>query len=195
MIKVESITTKFGTCRVNKGGYWVVNGSTKEGNYGKLLHRLIYADYYNAPLSNDDVIHHKDGNKLNNRIENLEKMSLKDHAILHSENRVYTEEYRKHLSESHKGKTLELNSKIKVSSYQNNTGFFRVTLRPCETCKHGFRWRYVYWENGKQRYVSSVNLNKLKSKVLEKDLEWIIIDKNKAKQVCEQYNYDLGGLV
>ena len=51
MIAVESLTTKFGTCRVNNGGYWVVKGSTKEGNGGKLLHRLIYADYHNIELS------------------------------------------------------------------------------------------------------------------------------------------------
>ena len=195
MIAVESLTTKFGTCRVNNGGYWVVKGSTKEGNGGKLLHRLIYADYHNIELSNDDVIHHKDGNKLNNRINNLEKMSLKEHAILHSKDRVYTDEYKKNLRESHLGNKLRFESKLKVSVYNNNTGFFRVRYKKCKTCKQGFRWIYTYWENGKQLEISSVNLNKLKSKIFEKGLEWMIIDENKAKQLCEQYNYDIGGLV
>ena len=43
--------TKYGTaCFINKGkGYYFIS-SSKEGNRGKALHRLIYEDYYNTKI-------------------------------------------------------------------------------------------------------------------------------------------------
>lgn len=35
---------------------------------------------------------------------------------------------------------------------------------------------YGYYENGKRRYLSSVNLDKLKEKVLAKGLLWLELD-------------------
>lgn len=42
------------------------------------LHRYIWMTY-NGPIPSDHVIHHKDGNKLNNDIENLECVPERDH--------------------------------------------------------------------------------------------------------------------
>ena len=39
--------------------------------------------------------------------------------------------------------------------------------------------------------ISSVDLLKLKQKVLEKGLEWFIVNETIAKQVCDKYGYDL----
>ena len=46
------------------------------------LHRQIWIDQ-NGPIPAKYSIHHKDGDTLNNSIENLELLSPKDHAILH----------------------------------------------------------------------------------------------------------------
>lgn len=48
----------------------------------KLLNRLIW-EHFNGTIPKDHVIHHKNGNKLNNSIENLECMSRSAHSRLH----------------------------------------------------------------------------------------------------------------
>lgn len=46
-------------------------------------HRLIMQKFIGRKLLFDEVVHHKDGNILNNKIENLELMSRSDHAKHH----------------------------------------------------------------------------------------------------------------
>lgn len=41
-------------------------------NRGKLEHRVVYEEYYNVKLTKNQNIHHKNGIKTDNRIENLE---------------------------------------------------------------------------------------------------------------------------
>lgn len=48
----------------------------------KRLHRLIW-EKFNGPIPKGHHIHHKDRNKLNNSIDNLECMSHADHLRLH----------------------------------------------------------------------------------------------------------------
>lgn len=56
------------------------NGYLCRGN--KRLHRLIW-EKFKGPIPKGHHIHHIDGNKLNNSIENLECMSHSDHLRLH----------------------------------------------------------------------------------------------------------------
>jgi len=53
-----------------------------------LFHRLVMEDNLNRYLLEDEYIHHKDGNKLNNNIENLELMYGNEHAKEHCNNRA-----------------------------------------------------------------------------------------------------------
>lgn len=49
-------------------------------------HRAIYMQSHPEEfLSQDDLIHHINGNHDDNRIENLQKVTAKEHAILHRE--------------------------------------------------------------------------------------------------------------
>lgn len=48
-----------------------------------LLHRSIYAEYYDDYELDGYHIHHIDGNKLNNNPDNLEKLSAVDHLKSH----------------------------------------------------------------------------------------------------------------
>lgn len=95
--------TKFGNVKINGVGYYMVT-STKEGNHKKLLHRLIWEDFWGCEIPKGYVIHHKDGNKLNNCILNLQLMRDKDHRSLHSTGREVSNEQTERMSNLNKGK-------------------------------------------------------------------------------------------
>ena len=48
-------------------------------------HRIIMEDLLNRILGNKETIHHKNGNKLDNSMENLELIIKSEHQRLHSE--------------------------------------------------------------------------------------------------------------
>ena len=149
------LKTKYGTARINARGYYEIS-SSKEWNRGKLLHRLIFEDFYNVKLPSDIIIHHDDGDKTNNEIWNLIPLTKKEHHELH-----------------HKGKKIpeELVEERCIS--RNSTGYYRVFKEKDKTTSQGFKWRYSYYDNnGKKKRLSSVDLNTLKEKVLSMGLTW-----------------------
>ena len=175
-MKIESITTKFGTAKINNGGYWMIT-SAKEGNNGKRLHRLIFEDYHKCTLLPWAVIHHRDGNKLNNRYSNLELISRGEHNISHKLNIKHSDETKQKISENNarywKGKSLSDETKQKMSESKNTSGYLNVSKRKNNRCKQGFTWCYRYYaENDKRKVISSVDIEKLEAKVKAKGLPW-----------------------
>ena len=71
----------------------------------------------------------------------------------------------------------------------NKTGFFRVTKRKTNT-KQGFTWAYSFKENNELFFVSSVNISKLKDKVLKKGWEWIELT-DEAKELVNENQKEL----
>ena len=57
--------------------------ATKNGYV--LLHRVIMENHLGRLLSKSEIVHHKDKNKKNNSIENLEVLTQSEHAKLHRE--------------------------------------------------------------------------------------------------------------
>ena len=56
--------------------------ATKNGYV--LLHRVIMENHLGRILDDYEVVHHKDSNKFNNKIENLEVLTNSEHAKLHA---------------------------------------------------------------------------------------------------------------
>lgn len=67
----NTITNAFIKPAINRGGYMYVNLSHNGVTYNTRIHRLV-ALYFIPNIDNKPIINHKDGNKLNNRVDNLE---------------------------------------------------------------------------------------------------------------------------
>ena len=145
--------TKFGSCSLNQDGYFIIS-SRKEGNFGKYLHRLIYEEHY-GKIPKNIIIHHIDGNKQTNLIENLEALSFSKHQSIHRQ-----------------GKKHNKHTLMKISKSKNTSGYFRVSKHKDKKTKQGFLWCYSWYEKGKRRNLTSLHLYKLKLKVLKKGLPW-----------------------
>lgn len=79
-----------------KGGYYIAGGYLKvkvkehpamDKRSYVLLHRLVMEEHLGRYLKNDEYVHHKDGNKLNNDISNLELIYPQEHSKAHYKNR------------------------------------------------------------------------------------------------------------
>lgn len=75
--------------RDKKTGYYL--SSKKIGNNRKRLHVYIWEKEH-GPVPKGYHVHHKDENKLNNELDNLELQTKENHAVLHG--RTLTEEDR-----------------------------------------------------------------------------------------------------
>lgn len=57
------------------------NGYNKKGNVKQ--HRRIMEEHLGRSLKRNEVVHHKNGNRSDNRLENLEVMTAGEHSSLH----------------------------------------------------------------------------------------------------------------
>ena len=70
-------------------GYEAYTKSKTNGrNGGRLVHRVLAEQAAGRQLRSDEHVHHIDGNKRNNAIENLVIISATEHAKIHSEDRL-----------------------------------------------------------------------------------------------------------
>lgn len=72
---------------VKKGDYLyaVVPDHPKATKNGYVLeHRIVMENHLGRSLSNEEIVHHIDGNKHNNHISNLEVMSIVEHGKHHA---------------------------------------------------------------------------------------------------------------
>ena len=61
-------------------------------------HRLVMEKHLGRHLRFEEVVHHINGNTLDNRLENLEVMSSADHRRLHLRDTIHRRWYDRHLS-------------------------------------------------------------------------------------------------
>ena len=77
--------------RVIRNGYWTVKvpehpGCEKHGSYKgwEYEHRYLMEVAIGRVLSSDEVVHHVNGDRLDNRLENLAVMTRTEHTLLHA---------------------------------------------------------------------------------------------------------------
>lgn len=77
--KVEKVISK------GKYNYVIVRNHPKATANGYVLeHRIVMENHLGRLLEDDEIVHHKNGDKKDNRIENLIVMKLKDHSRIHA---------------------------------------------------------------------------------------------------------------
>lgn len=69
-----------------------------------LEHRLVMEQHLGRELRPDEVVHHKDENKLNNDISNLEILSRREHRLKHS---TYRDDHEKQCTKCGEVKPLD----------------------------------------------------------------------------------------
>ncbi len=79
--KTQEVRAKLRDARLGKGeckGYSKI--------YGRLAHRVVAEQTLGRPLTQNEVVHHRDGNRYNNEPENLVVFpTLGDHSRFHTE--------------------------------------------------------------------------------------------------------------
>jgi len=106
-------------------------------------HRLVYEQYYKCTLLPSAHVHHKNGNRQDNRIENLEALTSSQHRSLHNiGNKIWigkkhSEESKRKNSDWHKGKKLSKETKLKLSKIHR--------LRNKERRANGLIWNGRKW--------------------------------------------------
>ena len=170
--ETKHMNSKYGNVGINKAGYHIIT-STKEGNLKKRLHRLIWEDWYGKPVPKGYVIHHINGDKTDNRIQNLQCVSNGNHIRFHHKGKKckpFTEEHKRKLGEPKKGIPLSEEHKLKIS--ESNKG--KHLLGYARVVKNGIS------NEGKQNYALRYEGKMIAQSIFKEKLE------EKAKKINER---------
>ncbi len=178
------LITKFGRARIYDGYYMIT--SRKEGNCGKYLHRLVWEDHYQKPIPEGYVIHHINGDKLDNEIQNLDCIKSDKHRSLHMKGKnnpmygkFHSEETKRKLSEVNKGE----NNPFYGKHHSKETKRKLSEVQKGEKSQHWKNYARVVkygFVNGKRNYAIKYEGKRIKCSINKEKLEKICNEINKG---------------
>lgn len=125
---------------ITRDGYKLISVNGKN----VLEHRYVYENFYQTKLNRNQIIHHIDGNGLNNEITNLELLdSQSEHISIHNKER----NFKKFLD---LGETSELkhcpkcNTTKSITEFHKNPHHRRGYHTYCKICKKSYGGKNVF---------------------------------------------------
>jgi Zn-dependent peptidase ImmA (M78 family) len=130
------------------------------------LHRYLMEQKIGRCLTFNEVVHHIDGNKLNNNIENLEIVSRGNHIKLHPE--INKKSIDVNFIEIDIEKIKQLRETMSISKIAE---YFNVSTM-------------TIWYRMKKNNIKTKKLNEKEIK----EIKELIINKNKQRDIAKKYN-------
>lgn len=130
--------------KITKDGYIEYCLTIKSSKRSILGHRIVYSTYI-GELDSEMVINHKDGNKQNNCIENLEQISRSEN-VKHAYYEINTCHLRKVAKMDLEGNILDVYPSCAEAARQNPGCYSNLISNVCNgktLTHHGFKWKYI----------------------------------------------------
>lgn len=127
---------------ISANGYYEVNLYKNNKGHTKQIHKLVYCNCNQDYEVQGFVINHKDGNKLNNNIENLEKVTYQENN-LHAVYTIKTNNCNKPVAQIDKNGFV-IQEFVSVARAVKETKILNIA-RAARTGKTagGFYWKYI----------------------------------------------------
>ena len=116
-----------------------------KNNKGKsfLIHRLVAIAFIPNP-NNLYTVNHKDGNRNNNRLDNLEWLSLKDNIIYGFENEQYTKQIKiKVIDISTNKETIFRSLSMANKFFKKNHNYLSSKLKEGKYYNQNYKWEII----------------------------------------------------
>lgn len=118
LAKKWKAATGYVFCYVSKDSSFFTMSRNRNSQNGRVAeHRLAMAKHLGRCLEPNEVVHHKNGIKDDNRLENLELTTKREHAT-ESYSKGYTEGYRSGREEAQSEEMKELLQQVKLLQWQ-----------------------------------------------------------------------------
>lgn len=110
----------------------------------KLFHRVVW-EHFKGPIPKNHVIHHKDGNKLNNSIDNLECLTQAEHSRLHrlQESEILSKRMSKNSEKIHAWLKTEIGKNFLSNKAKKGYANRPLVSFSCEECGVDFSTKHV----------------------------------------------------
>lgn len=199
-------------------GYYQIGVTGRKGTIPEhiAVSEFMYGRYPEVKLGEDgcsycedsEVVHHKDGNSINNNPNNIELMCHKDHSNLHKKDYInYFNDNRSRIAKERKGKTWEeyygvekaliLKEKARKRIKSNRKGSWNKGISNDEYKKHyknGFKNQFnedvTTWDAAYGEEVATLAKLK-KTETLRKNIESLKIPNHKVISVIDWIEEDV----
>jgi len=194
-----------------KGGYYHISLINNEYKKGFKVHRLVALAFIDNP-ENKKTVNHKNKNKLDNSIENLEWASMKEQAQHKSIGLIYKSNKNKCINRLDKvtGEILQKYNSIEdagVWAFENkltsNSHNGRNAIGNCvnglSNTAYGFRWKYEENESKINEEWREINIQKLFENETDFDKKYYVSSlgrfKNSYGTIMENYKVNDNGYI